>query len=119
MATLRRLPVDIAVYAGLFGAFPAAQPLVFAHLGDVAPDLDLDHVEVVPAAGGDARLAAHFDAATVTRIRAAACDADTLVLLLPNAFDGPEPAQIASPRLRSLGSRRGQVRRAFPVRGDA
>jgi hypothetical protein len=111
MAELRSLPADITVFAGRFGAFPAAQPLVFAHLWDIAPDLDLDHVEVVPAKRAEPRLAAHLDEATINQLHDAAGDADTLVLLLPDAYAGLRPPDLASEHLRPLGSHRGQVRR--------
>ncbi len=108
---LRTLPADIAVLAGRFGAYPGAQPLVFAHLWDVAPDLDLGHVEVVPVAGGDARLAAYFDEGRRVALGQAADGADTLVLVLPEAWDGLEPPALGSTRLRNLGTWRGQLQR--------
>jgi hypothetical protein len=108
---LRRLPADIVVLAGNFGDHPAAQPLVFAHLWDVAPDLDLGHVEVVPAARGEARLASYFDDGIRGRVARAAGGADTLVLVLPEAWEGLEPPKLESARLRSLGTWRGQLRR--------
>lgn len=111
MAELRSLPADIAVFGGCFGAFPAAQPLVFAHLWDFAPDLDLDHVEVIPAEGAETRLAAYFDSAACARLRENAGSADTLVLVLPNAYEGMEPPDLTSERLTPLGSHRGHVRR--------
>ena len=110
MAALRVLPAEITVLAGRFGPFPAAQPLVFAHLGDVAPALDLDHVEVVPVEGA-ARLAAFLEEGTLAAVRQTAGDADTLVLVLPGAFEGLDPPPLASPLLRDLGAFRGLVRR--------
>jgi hypothetical protein len=110
MGAVRVLPAEITVLAGRFGPFPAAQPLVFAHLGDVAPGLDLDHVEVVPVDGG-ARLAAFFEEGTLSGLRQAAEEADTLVLILPGAFEGLDPPPIASTMLRDLGTFRGLVRR--------
>lgn len=109
MAT-RALPAEITVLAGRFGAFPAAQPLVFAHLGDVAPALDLDHVEVVPVDGA-VRLAAYFEEGTRAALHRAAGGADTLVLVLPEAFEGLDPPPLTSPKLRDLGAFRGLVRR--------
>jgi hypothetical protein len=108
---LRVLPAEIGVLAGRFGAHPGAQPLVFAHLLDIAPGLDLDHVEVIPHPGGETRLAAHFDDTARARIAAAAGGADTLVLILPDAFEGLDPPPLASARLTDLGPVRGQVRR--------
>ena len=45
--------VRLAVYAGTF----ASQPLVFAHLADAVPGLDLDRVEVICGTDPRARLA--------------------------------------------------------------
>lgn len=111
MAQLRSLPADISVFAGRFGAFPAAQPEAFAYLWKAAPELDLDHVEIIPLTGGEARLARHFEAATVTALTraAAAMEADTLLLLLPAAHDALEPP--ALPDLSAIGTFRGQVHR--------
>jgi hypothetical protein len=111
MADLRSLPAEITVLSGRFGPFPAAQPFVFAHLGDVAPGLDLDHVEVIPRKGGATRLAQHFDESAISRLSGLAGDDDTFVLILPSAFEGLDPPPLASDRLRSLGNLRGTVRR--------
>jgi len=111
MTVLKRLPAGISVYAGDFGPFPAAQPLVFAHLWDVAPELDLDHVDVVDAATSSARLAAYFDTGEAERIEQAAAGSDTIVLVLPAAWAGRDAPRLCGTRLRSLGVRRGHVRR--------
>lgn len=108
---LRVLPAEITVLAGRFGAHPAAQPLVFAHLWDIAPDLDLGHVEVVPVDGGATRLAGYFDAATAAALIGSAARADTLVLVLPEAYAGLEPPALSSDRLEHLGVWRGRLRR--------
>ncbi|MDG4649494.1 hypothetical protein P6F26_13710 [Roseibacterium sp. SDUM158017] len=113
MAALRVLPADITVLAGRFGRFPAAQPLVFAHLWDVAPEIDPGHVEVIPAEGGTARLAAYFDAATIAGMQAGAGDADTLVLILPEAYEGIDPPAPGSDRMAVLGTFRGRLRRSL------
>jgi hypothetical protein len=110
MGTLRRVPAEIAVHAGEFGPFPGAQPLVFAHLWDIAPDLDLDHVEVIPARGARARLEARFDAAVIDRLEAATGAGEAIVLILPAAFAGLEPPALPEDRLRPLGLHRGYVR---------
>lgn len=111
MGSLHRVPAEIAVHAGDFGPFPGAQPLVFAHLGDVAPDLDLDHVEVIPARGARARLEVHFDAAAIERLEALTVEGETLVLILPASHAGLDPPALPQGRLRALGTHRGHVRR--------
>lgn len=111
LTTLRVMPVDITVLAGRFGRFPAAQPLVFAHLWDIAPTLDLGGVEVIPLEGGTARIGAYFDVGAAARLISEARDADTIVLILPEAYDTLDPPAIASDKLRPLGSWRGEVRR--------
>jgi hypothetical protein len=111
MGRLARVPAEITGLAGDFGPFPGAQPLVFAHLWDVAPDLDLDHVEVMPARDARTRLAVHFDADGIDRIETMTSEADTLVLILPAAYAGLDPPDLAHGRLRALGPHRGHVRR--------
>lgn len=100
--TRRDLPADIAVFAGDF----ASQPLVFAHLLDAAPALDLGHVEVIQQ-GRTARLRAYFDAPTTAAL--ALDPADTLVLILPAAYSGLTCPLSQTPRLRALGTHRGTV----------
>jgi hypothetical protein len=111
MGRLVRVPAEITVLAGDFGPFPGAQPLVFAHLWDIAPDLDLDHVEVIPARDARARLTAHFDAGVVDRLEAETGSGDAIVLILPAAHDGLAPPDLSDGRLRPLGARRGHVHR--------
>ncbi|WP_025311875.1 hypothetical protein [Roseicyclus elongatus] len=103
MPRLARLPAEITVFAGDF----ASQPLAFAHLWDVAPDLDLDHVEVIPRANAAKRLAPYFDAATIARLTAH--PQDTLILVLPAAHATPDCPLGATDRLTALGPIRGQV----------
>jgi hypothetical protein len=110
MGQLRRVPAEITVLAGDFGPFPGAQPLVFAHLWDIAPDLDLDHVEVIPARGARARLEAYFEAPVIDRLEAATGAGEAIVLILPAAFSGLEPPALPEHRLRPLGLHRGTVR---------
>lgn len=104
--TRHDLPADIAVFAGDF----ASQPLVFAHLLDVAPTLELDHVVVIQS-GHATRLGAYFDAATVARLAGdpANLPANTLVLILPAAYAGLTCPLAATDHLRPLGSVRGTV----------
>ena len=109
--TRRDLPADLAVFAGDF----ASQPLAFAHLVDRCPALDLGHVEVIQGPRS-ARLAAFFGAADLARIDRAAGQADTLVLIKPDAFDGLDCPFPGSDLLRPLGSWRGTVPRMVAAR---
>lgn len=95
------LPADITVFVGEF----ASQPLVFAHLLDVAPDMDLGHVEVIQA-GHMARLRAYFDDAASARL---AEGAHTLVLILPAAHSGLACPVMQTAHLTSLGTYRGTI----------
>ena len=110
MGRLARVPAEITVLAGAFGPFPAAQPLVFAHLWDIAPDLDLGAVEVIPASGATTRLAAIFDDEVIARLTAAAEPQEVFVLVLPAAYQGLAPPDLSSTMLRPLGPHRGHVR---------
>lgn len=105
-----RLACDIPVFAGDF----ASQPLVFAHLMDVAVARglhpDFDHVEVI-ARPFAARLGAIFAADTVAELEATC--ADTLVLILPGAAFPLHPTDL----LRSVGVHPGQITRA-PIPED-
>ncbi|WP_224813647.1 hypothetical protein [Hasllibacter sp. MH4015] len=98
--TRRDLPADITVLAGEF----ASQPLVFAHLLDEAPNLDLTHVEVIQA-NHAARLAARFDAAQVAGLPSDG----TVVLILPAAHPGAECPIGDTAHLRRLGTFRGTI----------
>lgn len=111
MGRLARVPAEIAAFAGDFGPFPGAQPLAFAHVWDIAPDLDLDHVEVIPARGARARLEARFDRDVVARLEAHTQNGETIVLVLPAAHAGLSPPEIPEGRLRPLGLHRGYIRR--------
>lgn len=99
--TRHDLPADIAVFTGDF----ASQPLVFAHLLDVAPHLDLTHVEVIQS-GFEARLKGYFDASVAAEL---AEDAQTLVLILPAAHAGMDCPVTDTAHLRALGTFRGVV----------
>ena len=93
----------VAVFAGRF----ASQPLAYAHLLDAAGAaglaLDFDHVEVI--CGGDPlpRLAHVFDTATAATLRAARGDADTLVLVFPEALIPGARLFADTGRLRRIG----------------
>ncbi len=91
-------PADIAVFAGEF----ASQPLVFAHLLDEAPDLDLTHVEVIQS-NHAARLATYFN--PVPELP----KDQTLVLILPAAHPGLACPIGETAHLRSLGTFRGTI----------
>ncbi len=106
--TRHDLPADIAVFAGDF----ASQPLVFAHLLDAAPNLDLGHVEVIQA-NRATRLGAHFDATTVAHLMAD--PANTLVLILPAAYAGLTCPLVETGHLRPLGTVRGTVPHLSPT----
>jgi len=103
--TRRDLPADITVFAGDF----ESQPLVFAHLLDLSPELDLGHVEVVQGPRPLPRLAARFGDDGAQRLLEAAAPYDTLVLILPAAFDGLICPVSGSEHLSPLGVHRGTV----------
>lgn len=105
MAELRRLPAEIMVFTGRF----ASQPLAFAHLLDTAPDLNLDHVEVVAPANARKRLSPYFEDAAVTRILDGAGPGESIVLILPAAFAGECCPLDATDHLAFLGALRGRV----------
>jgi hypothetical protein len=102
MSGPRLVSADIAVFSGMFDS----QPLVFAHLLDVAPNLEFEHVEVLQDRGIRKRLEGFFPPETVTRLLVALHEDDTMVLLLPEAgvFEG-------SDRLQPLGFAQGILRR--------
>ena len=109
--TRHDLPCDIVVHAGNF----AGQPAAFAHLLTVCPALDLGHVEVIrdrPAT----RLRARFEGDTADEIAVAGGAWNTLILILPAAYDGldcPLPDTVALP---CLGTWRGHVPRMVAQR---
>ncbi|MEJ6393681.1 hypothetical protein V8J82_10465 [Gymnodinialimonas sp. 2305UL16-5] len=102
----RDVPADIQVLAGDF----ASQPLAFAHLLDVAPGLDLGHVEVIQS-GHAARLGAYFGADIVARLP----QTDTLILVLPGAYSGLDCPLGTTDLLRDLGAVRGTVPQMVPA----
>jgi hypothetical protein len=97
-----RVAADIPVASGRF----ASQPLVFAHLWDVTPDLDLGAIDVIQGTNMRARLGGYFGPGLVTEILTRMEADNTLVLFLP----GSMPA--ANPKLRSLGNFTGTLVRA-------
>lgn len=99
--TRRDLPADISVFAGDF----ASQPLAFAHLLDIAPGLDLTHVEVIQH-GHEARLGVYFEAPIA---RDLAEGAATLVLILPPAHAGLACPVTQTAHLTPLGLFRGTI----------
>ncbi len=101
------LPADIAVFAGDF----ASQPLAFAHLLDAAPTLDLTHVEVIQEPDPAPRLSPYFEPATIHALRAARGERDTLILILPAAYDAPDCPLTDTAHLVELGVHRGTVPR--------
>ncbi len=98
--TRHNLPADITVFTGDF----ASQPLVFAHLLDVAPDLDLTHVEVIQS-NHRARLSSYFS----PDIAATFPKAGTVVLILPAAYSGLTCPLAQTEHLSPLGTFRGHV----------
>lgn len=89
----------VAVYAGDF----VSQPLVFAHLGDAMPGLDLDHVEVICGQDPRARLAHALGPETAAAVEDALGLATTCVLIFAEAV--PQGARLPDDtgRLRFLG----------------
>lgn len=105
------LPCDIVVHAGNF----AGQPAAFAHLLDHCPDLDLEHVEVIRERPVT-RLCARFDADTANEIATAGGAWNTLILILPAAYQGLECPLTDSPTLPLLGLWRGHIPHLVPER---
>ena len=91
-------PCRIAVYAGTFDT----QPLVFAHLEDTMPGLDLTHVDVIM---GDprARLAHAFDTQLAEALEDALGLATTCVLIFPEAIPPGRRLPDSTDRLTGLG----------------
>ncbi len=92
----------IAVYAGTFDS----QPLVFAHLEDAMPGLDLGEVEVIM---GDprARLAHHFDTGLAEALEDALGLHTTCVLVFPEAVAAGRRLPDQTERLTGIGVHRG------------
>lgn len=113
--TRRDLPADITVFAGSFDS----QPLVFAHLLDLAPELDLGHVEVVQGSRPLPRLQARFSTDMAERLLSDAGHHDTLILILPAAFEGLICPVAGSEHLVPLGVHRGTVPHMVATGGGA
>lgn len=110
--TRHDLPCDIVVHAGRF----AGQPAAFAYLLDTCPALDLDHVEVIrerPAT----RLRARFDPETADEIATSAAAWNTIILILPAAYQGLACPLGDSPSLPRLGLWRGRIPHLVADRG--
>ncbi|GEM_PF-624782 len=105
--TRHTLPVEIAVFAGDF----ASQPLAFAHLMDAAPALDLTHVEVIQSRDPVTRLSQYFPAPVVGALIAASTGHNTLILILPAAFDGLACPLGETELVWPLGEQRGVITR--------
>jgi hypothetical protein len=102
--TRHDLPCDITVHGGNFSGQPAA----FAYLLGACDALDLTHVEVIrdrPAA----RLRARFDAQTTEEIAIAAAECNTIILILPAAYDGLDCPLADTDAAPLLGVWRGSV----------
>lgn len=93
------VPTRIAVYAGTF----ESQPLVFAHLLDAMPGLDLDHVEVICGTDPRARLAHAFAPGVAEALEDALGLSTACVLIFPEAV--PEGLRLpdATAHLSGLG----------------
>jgi hypothetical protein len=104
-----KVPTSIAVYGGSFDS----QPLVFAHLADALPGLELDEVEVVCREDPAKRLAHVLAARQVQTVEDALGLADTCVLVFPEA--GGEPLPDATAHLTLVGRFSGHRHRPDPV----
>ncbi|MEM6479734.1 MAG: hypothetical protein AAF841_09135 [Pseudomonadota bacterium] len=91
---MARVPVEIMVFAGTF----ESQPLAFAHLYDLSPELDLSELEVICKADPCPRLGHYFAPEQVDLIIDTIGIETTVILAFPKA--GPVPA---SPKLFPLG----------------
>ena len=94
--------VGIGLFAGDF----ASQQLAFAHLYDIAPDADLEQVEVLSRPFAK-RLAHYFDPADLATMPAPA--ENTMILAFPGAGLPLAPTD----RLRLLGRFPGTITRAL------
>jgi hypothetical protein len=110
--TRHDLPCDIVVHAGNF----AGQPAAFAYLLDHGPDLELEHVEVIRERAM-IRLRARFDADTADEIAIAGGGWNTLILILPAAYQGLECPLADGPDLPRLGVWRGRIPHLVADRG--
>jgi len=102
--TRHDLPADIDVFAGRF----ESQPAVFAHLLTHTPALDLTHVEVIQGEAAK-RLSARFDEGIAAEIMRMRNGMNTLILILPAAYDGLDCPVLPSNPLVGIGRFRGRV----------
>ena len=93
-------PVRLAVYAGTF----ASQPLVFAHLADAVPGLDLDRVEVICGTDPRARLAHALAPAEAAAVEDALGLHTTCVLIFADALPPGTRLPEDTGRLVRIGS---------------
>ncbi|MEM9247932.1 MAG: hypothetical protein AAGB05_04450 [Pseudomonadota bacterium] len=91
-------PTRISVYAGVF----ETQPLVFAHLEDAMPGLDLAEVDVIMH-DPRARLAHAFEPKVAEALEDALGLATTCVLIFPEAVPSGQRLPDATPLLAGLG----------------
>ncbi|PWK60841.1 hypothetical protein [Roseicyclus mahoneyensis] len=109
--TRHDLPCDIVVHAGHF----TGQPEAFAHLLTACPALDLGHVEVIRDRPST-RLRARFAPDIADEIAIVGAVWNTLILILPAAYDGLDCPLTDSRTLPYLGTWRGHVPRMVPER---
>jgi hypothetical protein len=106
------VPTRIAVYAGTF----ESQPLVFAHLMDEIPGLDVEHIEVIAGKDPGPRLAHAFDREVAEALEDALGLATTCVLIFPEAVPAGARLPDSTSLLSGLGVHPGVRHR--PI-GDA
>lgn len=99
---MKRVSVDIEVLGGSF----TVQQLVFAHLFDAAPYMDLEHVDVICGADPRKRLGHYFAPEHVDQIEDSLGLFDTVVLVLPGAGGPLGPTDRLQPIGRWTGTRR-------------
>jgi len=107
MAVVRR---RVAVYAGEI----ESQPLVFAHLLDEMPGLDLDHVDVICGVDPQTRLAHALPPAQVAAVEDALGLYTTVVLIFSDAIPAGQRLPTQTERLTWLGSFDGLRHRPAP-----
>lgn len=107
---MAREATRIAVYAGAFDS----QPLVFAHLEDAMPGLDLTEIEVIL---GDprTRLAHAFDAELAEALEDALGLATACVLIFPEAVPAGRRLPDQTDKLTGLGVHPGIRHRPGPA----
>lgn len=74
--------------------------MAFVHVLDVAPDLNLDHVDVICGGDPSKRLAHYFGGEIPAQIRAQMQHYNTVILFLPDAGRFPDGTDL----LKSLGT---------------